>query len=97
VQRTLLQQLGDVANVEIEIKYNNAAIKGKTSLFGKCMAKTHRIINSLVAVDAKAHSMSLELFSIGSNLWESSYADRSHSRQHRQAARCGCHRQQCER
>jgi hypothetical protein len=33
------------------------AKKGETSLFGKCMAKTHKIINTVMVVDGWIHWM----------------------------------------
>ena len=44
--------------IEIEHRSNKAK-RGETSLFGKCMAKTRKIINSLMVVDAKAQQASL--------------------------------------
>jgi hypothetical protein len=47
--------------IEIEHK-SNMAKKGETSLFGKCMAKTHKIINTVMVGD---QGMSQERFSPG--------------------------------
>jgi hypothetical protein len=40
---------------------NKKAMRGKTSRFGKCMAKTHKIVNIVMVVDARAQGMSLSL------------------------------------
>jgi hypothetical protein len=50
--------------IEIEHK-SNMAKKGETSLFGKCMAKTHKIINTVMVGDGWAQGMSQERFSPG--------------------------------
>jgi hypothetical protein len=39
---------------------NKRAMREKTSRFGKGMAKTHKIINTGMVVDARAHDLSLE-------------------------------------
>jgi hypothetical protein len=44
--------------MEIELS-NKKAMREKTSRFGKCMARTHKIINTVMVVDARAHGMSL--------------------------------------
>jgi hypothetical protein len=38
---------------------NKKAMREKTSRFGRCMAKTHKIINAVMVVDAKAQPVSL--------------------------------------
>jgi hypothetical protein len=49
-----------------EIKQrSNMAKKGETSLFGKCMAKTHKIINTVMLDDGWAQGMSQERFTPG--------------------------------
>jgi hypothetical protein len=39
---------------------NKKAMREKTSRFGRCMAKTHKIINAVMVVDARAQGVSLE-------------------------------------
>jgi hypothetical protein len=52
------RELGGAANAVTEIKHrSNMAKKGETSLFGKCMAKTHKIINTVMVVDGWIHWM----------------------------------------
>jgi hypothetical protein len=43
--------------MEIELS-NKKAMREKTSRFGKCMARTHKIINTVMVVDGWAHGMS---------------------------------------
>jgi hypothetical protein len=58
--------LGGAANAVIEIEHSsNMAKTGETSLFGKCMAKTHKIINTVMVDDGWAQGMSQERFTPG--------------------------------
>jgi hypothetical protein len=48
-----------VAHAAMDIEQSNKkAMREKTSRFGKCMAKTHKIINAVMVVDGWAHGMS---------------------------------------
>jgi hypothetical protein len=51
--------LGGAEKAVIEIEHSSKmAINGKRSLFGKCMAKTQKVINTVMVVDGRTHEMS---------------------------------------